>query len=298
MRKKHLLANFAALALLGLLLSCQAAGRQSGEEEGKRRLTVSIEPVRYLAEQMAGDLFQIDCMVPQGSSPETYEPTPRQLVGVAGSEAYLRIGPIEFEQVWLPRLQANAPQMEVIDLSAGVSFIHTAHAHGSHTHAAAVPDPHIWTSPARVRLMARNLYQALCRLSPADSVQLRRGWLRTDSIVADTDRRIRTLLATEGADTTFALYHPSLSYFASDYGLHYLCLEEEGKEPSPARLKSLTDECIRQRIRVLFVQRGFDRRSATALAAATGMRLVEIDPLGYDWATEMMRIAEELATSD
>ena len=43
-------------------------------------LTVSIEPLRYFTEIIAGDKFQVISMVPEGSNPETYDPTPQQLV--------------------------------------------------------------------------------------------------------------------------------------------------------------------------------------------------------------------------
>lgn len=33
------------------------------------------------------------------------------------------------------------------------------------------------------------------------------------------------------------IYHPALSYFARDYGLNQISIEEGGKEPSPAHLK-------------------------------------------------------------
>ncbi len=281
---------WAFFGLAGLFVSCHDAPNSKGK---KRMLTVSIEPVRYLAEQIGGELFQVNCMVPQGSSPETYEPTPRQLVDVAASEAYLCVGPIAFEQVWLPRLQENAPHMKVADLSEGIDFIYTSHSHGNHRHEGGA-DPHIWTSPANVRLMAHNLCQFLCRLAPEDSVAIRQRWQRLDSIVVDTDHRIRAMLPAKEGRGAFMIYHPSLGYFARDYGLQSYCLEEDGKEPSPSRLKALTDEALQHGVKVIFVQRGFDRRSAEAVAGAAGMRVVEMDPLGYDWPTVMVRIAEAL----
>lgn len=47
-------------------------------------------------------------MVPKGSSPETYDPTPQQLVNLDKSIAYLRIGYIGFEQAWMDKLTTNA----------------------------------------------------------------------------------------------------------------------------------------------------------------------------------------------
>ena len=58
----------------------------------KPTLTVTLEPLRYFTETIAGDKFKIVSMVPKGSSSETYDPTPQQLVNLDKSTAYLRIG--------------------------------------------------------------------------------------------------------------------------------------------------------------------------------------------------------------
>lgn len=61
--------------------------------------------------------------------------------------------------------------------------------------------------------------------------------------IEHTDSLIRQTLATPGADHAFMIYHPALSYFARDYGLHQIPIEAGGKEPSPAHLKALIDTC-------------------------------------------------------
>ena len=71
------------------------------QTDDKPTLTVSIEPLRYFTEAIAGDRFKVVSMVLEGNSPETYDPTPQQLVAQAKSKAFLRIGYIGFEQTWL-----------------------------------------------------------------------------------------------------------------------------------------------------------------------------------------------------
>ena len=88
-------------------------------------------------------------MVPKGSSPETYDPIPQQLVSLGDSKAYLRIGYIGFEQTWMDRLMNNTPHIQVFDTSKGIDLIlnngehnHVAghHDHDGHNHAV---EPHI-----------------------------------------------------------------------------------------------------------------------------------------------------------
>ena len=60
--------------LILLFTACGGRKTQKPAEE-KPILTVSIEPLRYFAESIAGEHFHIISMVPEGSSPETYSTT-------------------------------------------------------------------------------------------------------------------------------------------------------------------------------------------------------------------------------
>ena len=88
------------LLIATLLFSCKQGGQQNKKNDDKPVITVTIEPLRYFTEAIAGDEFTVVSMVPKGSSPETYDPTPQQLVDLAQSKAYFRIGYIGFEQTW------------------------------------------------------------------------------------------------------------------------------------------------------------------------------------------------------
>ena len=90
------------------------------------------------------------------------------------------------------------------------------------------------------------------------------------------------------------IYHPALSYFARDYGLLQISIEESGKEPTPAHLKNLIDFCRTNDVDVIFVQPEFDSRNAEIIARETKSRVVPINPLSYDWQEEMIGVAKAL----
>src|SRR6185295_11511366 len=100
------------------------------------------------------------------------------------------------------------------------------------------------------------------------------------------DREIRRDLAA-GGSRSFMVYHPAWGYFAREYGLTQVAIEAGGREPSAARLIELVELARRERVRAIFVQRGFARKSADVLAGEIGGRVVVVDPMGYDWLAEM-----------
>lgn len=280
------------LLYLIILIVTLGSCKQSSKKSDVPTLTVTIEPLRFFTETIAGDKYRVISMVPQGSSPETYDPTPQQLVALNQSDAYLRIGHIGFEQAWMERIKANNPHIKVFDTSEGIDFIRgEGHWHGNHFHQGGI-EPHVWNSATNAILIAKNICKSLCQL---DSINQNFYQERTDSlkqIIVQTDKKIRQLL--QSADSTFLIYHPALSYFARDYGLKQISIEDNGKHPSPASLKTLIDTCRKEGVRVIFVQQEFDQHNAQLIASELGIEIVPINPLSYHWEKEMIRIAETL----
>lgn len=305
MRKIYFLLLAAILAV-----SCKPKGGQSNDTGGKPVITVTLEPLRYLTEAIAGNRFTVVSMVPKGTSPETYDPTPQQLVDLARSKAYFRIGYIGFEQTWTDKLTENAPHLQFFDMSEWVELIYDdthAHAHSHHQpahspqtagqehHHPGGVEPHIWNSTVNARVIARNILHALITLDQPNKLEYIGRYKQLCERIERTDSLIREKLSTPGADHAFMIYHPALSYFARDYGLHQIPIEAGGKEPSPAHLKALIDTCKSEQVHVIFVQPEFDRRNAELIAKQTGSRVVGINPLSYDWEAEMLHTAKALA---
>ena len=66
---------FYLVACLCFFTGCKPSGRTDNKGTQRPVITVSIEPLRYITERIAGDGFHVETFVPKGSSPETYEPT-------------------------------------------------------------------------------------------------------------------------------------------------------------------------------------------------------------------------------
>ena len=281
------------ICLLLALSSCRNA-----EKNDKPTITVTIDPLRYFTEAIAGDKFNVVSIVPEGSSPETYDPTPQQMVNLNKSIAYLRIGYIGFEQSWISKLQENFPELSFYDTSAGVNLIHQqcSHSHGNNgeeKHAHGI-EPHIWNSTENAKIIANNICNALEEIDNRNSDYYQHKLDSITEIIERTDNEIRNIIS--GAEKTFLIYHPALTYFARDYGLEQISIEEGGKEPSPAHLQSLIKLCREKNAKVIFVQQEFDMRNAETIAKELGVKVIPVNPLNYNWTEEMTNTAKALCT--
>lgn len=276
-----------------LLFACQS-GNKSGDANQKKVLTVTIEPQRYFLEQIVGDAFTINTLVPPGSSPETYEPAPSVMVDMSNSLIYFMVGDLGFENAWSERLAANNPNVTIVNCSAGIDRMEGGEADHGHDAMHGDVDPHVWSSPRAVKLFTRNMLEAIVKADPGNEGTYRSNYEKLTEQLTTIDSLIREKLE-NASSRSFIIYHPALSYFANDYNLHQHSVEFEGKSPSPAQIRELVDLARRERINTVFIQRGFDKKNAEVIAREIDAEVFEIDPLSYDWDMELLRIADILS---
>lgn len=281
------------LAALTVLAACSG---QKRPEADKPAVTVSILPLKYFVEQIAGDDFDVEVLVPPGAGPETYEPRPAQIRKALQSKLYFNIGLIDSEKAVSDAIRKNAPEVEVVDLYRDADLIEAdegEHGEAAHGHRHGGTDPHIWTSPKEVRKMAETIYRRLAEAAPDSARKYARNYERFLARIDSTDRYVRKTLA-DLETPYFIILHPALGYYARDYGLVQLPVEEDGKETSAEVLKRLLDTIRGHRIRTVFYQREFGGGSVASLAREGGLDVVEIDPLAYDWTENLFNITNAL----
>lgn len=273
------------------------------ESGDKPVISVSILPQQYFIEQLAGNLVEVNVMIPPGASPATFEPTVMQLGKLDRSSVYMRIGYIGFEQSWMDKIRTVNPSMKLVDLSEGIEviqesagqIIHEADDHHGHRHHG--PDPHIWMSITNGGIIARNIHEELQLLLPAEKDYLQARYdrfrLYLDSLHTEITGKLEQL-----ENRSFMIYHPALTYYARDYRLEQLALEIEGKSPSPAHLREMTDLARENHISKILIQSQFDRNNAEILARETGAEIIQFDPLDLNWGKQMSYIAEQLNNSE
>lgn len=151
-------------------------------------------------------------------------------------------------------------------------------AHG-HSHAHGI-DPHIWTSPRALQHMAANAYEAIHALWP-DSVKYTENHARLQEQLAALDARTAGKIAASGV-RYFIIYHPALTYYARDYGLQQVAIEDDGKEPSARALARLIEQARHDSVRTIFYQSQFPASAVEVIARDIEAQSVAIDPLKED----------------
>jgi zinc transport system substrate-binding protein len=279
---------FLLIALFAL--SCGS----NSPDSGNKIITVSIAPFRYFVEQIAGNDFTVNVMVPAGADPHTYEPFPGQINKLRKSIAYISNGYLGFEMNWLDRFYETNSTMKRLCLGDSIEPLTSVHKHeGGHIEGA---DPHYWVSPRCAHVIASSVKRLLIDLNPSQKDKYETNYQNLLSKIEDVNKKATELFSAM-PNKSFMIYHPNLAYIGRDYGLEEIPVEFEGKEPTPSRMKELIDRARKDNLKTIFVQMEYDTKNAKAIAGEIGAKIVLIDPLSDNWQKSTTDIIEALHKS-
>lgn len=273
------------------------------EQEQKRpTIAVSIVPQKTFVKAVGGDLVNVVTMIPPGNSPANYQPTPNEIKDFSDASLYFSIGvPTEKANI-LPKIKDLNKNLKVIALEEKVSkkypdrYIEgegTSEDHDDdHDHDHKGRDPHIWLSPKRVQVMIEVIRDELIKLDSDNRATYEKNANEYIDKLKGVDQEIKGTLKGVKKKTIIA-YHPSFGYFADDYGLNMLVIEDEGKEATAKRLKDIINIAKTNNIKFVFYQAEFDDSQAKIIANEINGETVKLDPLASDYINNLKNIAEK-----
>ena len=158
------------------------------------------------------------------------------------------------------------------------------------------PDPHIWLSPANMKIMAKAVLDQLTMMLPVHGPKFNVNYEQLIADIDALDASIHALLdpLPEG-ERAFLSFHPSWGYFARDYKLTQIAVEVEGYEPSPQMLARIIGEAKMRHVRTILLEQQFATSLVKTLAEELNANVVAISSLTIAWRENLLNLAEILA---
>jgi ABC-type Zn uptake system ZnuABC Zn-binding protein ZnuA len=255
---------------------------------GGMRVVATTSDLASLAHAVAGDLAQIETIIPPAADPEAFEPRPSDLAKLKGASIVIRVG-LGYDH-WLDKLLSMHGDAAIsrggagyVDASVGVPLLEIKGSRLDPTrrdgHAHGLANPHYWLDPANAETISGGIAEAGIRLAPE----------LTETIIANRDAFLSRLKASlVGWEQLLApyrgarliAYHNTWPYFARRFRLNIVDVIEvkEGVAPSPARLAKLAAIIREQNIRVIAHEPFEPEEASQLLARRTGASVVKLAP--------------------
>ncbi len=225
------------------------------------RVIASTSIVADVAQNVAGDVFRVETLVPVGADAHAFEPAPDDAVRVAEADLLLVVG--AGYETFLGRLieALASDSTQVVVVSNGVEILgfgghmhedehqaeheeehehgigilgvdleceaHDHHdegeteAHDEHDHGQC--DPHVWMNPANVIIWARSIAEAFSAADPANAETFRANAEAYAAQLEALDAELTDILAVVPEERRLLVTnHEFMAYFAEAYGFEVI----------------------------------------------------------------------------
>ena len=280
--------------LLLMMLVIILGGCSDGQKDDRPAIAVSFEPQAWMLKQIVGDDFDIVTLLPAGSDPETYQPSISTMKGLGKASAFFTLATDGFEKSLTSTLSSNFPELKVVDCTENVEKIigtHRHNDHDGHNHDGDEFDPHMLSSIKNSMLIADNMIRYIAATHPEKAeAYLEAGKKLKLRLQAMDDSIAKMNLK----GRSFAMRHPSLSYFARDYGLDQIALQADGKEASPLQLRRQMEQIKDSGTKVFIMEKEHSSAGDDETAKQLGLKTIEVSLNSEVWLADLMKTANEI----
>jgi len=287
--------NFRCLQILliGLLLilvlalaSCNPTPVKQSADLQKLRVVATTTIVGDVVAQVGGDLIELTVLLPVGTDPHSFDPTPQEIAAVADADVVFANG--AGLETFLDPLIENANAMDkIVPVSEGIELLRFAgenedeHESEENEYQYKGTDPHIWTDPNNVMAWVQNIERVFGELDPANTGVYAANAERYANELQELDAWIREQVAKiPPKNREIVTDHLIFGYFAKEYGFEQIGAIIPGystlAEPSAQELAALQDTIQTLGVQAVFVGNTANPNLAERVAEDTGTQLVFI----------------------
>lgn len=267
----RLLLTFGLLA--SVALSC-TGGSTETQEKSTPHFVTTIPPLAMVIRPVVEGRGTVEALLKSGDSPHTYAPVPSDARAAANAST-LFYG-AEHLDGWAAGLSSQR-RLRLVDLLPDSSTL-TFEAEG---HAQQTVDPHFWTDPEAVRSLLPALADTLCTLDSRGCSVYRANADSFATTLRALDVELEAMMEPVRNEPV-VLGQPFFRYFLARYGPRLVAVVHPGSanEPSLRQIQSMVSKIETTGARALLVHRQQSNQPARAIAEATAILLVSLDPMG------------------
>ena len=277
------------LSICLLLTACaQAAPKQ---ESGRLKIVTTVFPAYDFARVAAGELADVELLLPPGTESHSYEPTPADILAVQDCDLFIYLGGESdtWVETILSAVEPRGEQLRMIDcvplleeemvegMQAEIGHDHE-HGHDEEEHhdhgegEVTGLDEHVWTDPANAAAITRIIGERLAGLDGANGDSYRTAAESYAEQLEELDREFEEFFAVDRGPMVFGDRFP-LRYFAAAYDVEYYAAFPgcgTQTEPSAATIAFLTEKVRQEQLPVVWYIEFSNHLVADSIAEAAG----------------------------
>ncbi len=284
--------------------SASSEGNQAADisatETAKLQVKTSFYPMYEFTRQVAGDLAEVENLIPPGVEAHDWEPTPQDMAGITEADVLVYNG--AGMEGWVDQVleSIQGTGVSAIEASKGIEIMegtahshdhgeegdhsHDEHAHehaeeGHHHHHGGL-DPHVWLSPAMAVKQVRNIEAGLAEAAPEHREAFKANADAYVTKLEALDKEFRDGLK-DAKRKDFITQHAAFGYLAREYGLTQVPIAglSPDQEPSAAQMAEVIEFAKEHDVKTIFFETLVSSNVAETIASEIGASTSVLNPI-------------------
>lgn len=235
-----------------------------------------------LVKNIGKDKVDVDYLCRGNQDPHFLEVMPSYMLKLRKADMVFKIG-LDLEK-WLPQLidGSRNTNIKIIDLSENIEKkeVPTTKMDASHGDVHPYGNPHYYLDPLDVKIMAKEVYDALATEDPENSAYYKSNFdefnKSLDSKIAKWAKKMQKV-----KNTPIVFFHSSWIYFADQYGIKIAGYVEPkpGIPPTPSHNAEIINLIKKSGIKIIVMENYYSDSAPNQIAELTGVKVLKV-PVG------------------
>lgn len=261
--------------VMTLLTGCGAGANPKEENDGKISVYTSFYVLYDFAKKIGGDRIELTNLVPAGTEPHEWEPSPSDIASLEKADVLVYNG--AGMEGWLDRIRQTLKNKKLIEVetSREIKLLENTDRDEGLEY-----DPHVWLNPLNAKKQMEEIAKAFSAADPANKAYYENNYNENAKKLDDLDKEFRDTLE-KYTNRDIVVAHRAFGYLCGAYGLEQVAIEglNADAEPSPAKMAEITTFVKENNIKYIFFEELISPRVAEAIAGETGAKTEALNPL-------------------
>lgn len=294
-RTFYLLTVLVYAIFLSISSGCSKNQAVSGLGDKDQRMLVytSFYTMYDFAEKIGGDRIKLQNLVPAGTEPHDWEPSPKMIAGIEKADVLIYNG--AGMEAWVEDMLDSMKNKSfiVVETSKDIKLLEGYHEehdkghddesdikNGDHEHEDSRYDPHVWLDPMNAKKQMEAIKNAFVTADPDNAEYYETNYEENAKKLDELNEEFWDGLS-GFTKRDIVVAHKAFGYLCGAYGLNQVAIEglNSESEPTPARMAEIIRFAREKDIKVIFFEELISPKVANTIAKEIGARTDILNPL-------------------
>ena len=266
-----------SVALSLILGGCNPQRNISNNINSNQKISVytSFYAMYDLTHKIGGDKINLTNLVPSGTEPHDWEPTPSDIVNIEKAAVLVYNG--AGMEPWVDKVlnSINNKKFISVETSKGLNLLENTGEDEDMKY-----DPHTWLNPMNAKKQMETIKNALVSKDPSNKDYYEKNYTDNAKKLDDLDKKYRDTLS-KFTKRDIVVAHQAFGYICNAYGLNQVAIEglNAESEPSPTKMAEITKFAKANNIKYIFFEELISPKVAETIAREVGAKTEVLNPL-------------------